>query len=113
MALKYLILDVDGTLTDGGIYYDNNGNELKKFCTKDGTGFVMAHAAGIKLVVMTGRECEATGRRMEELKVDHIYQGIRDKAGFLRTWIVDNKIERDELGYIGDQIQSESSEDAN
>lgn len=104
MSLHYLILDVDGTLTDGGIYYDNHGNEVKKFCTKDGTGFVIARAAGIKLVVMTGRECEATTRRMNELKVDFIFQGVKDKVEFLKSWIEENEIKRDELGYIGDDI---------
>ena len=102
--IKYLIIDVDGTLTDGGIYYDNNGNELKKFCTKDGSGFVVAQAAGIKLVIVTGRECEATKKRMEELKVDHIYQGIKDKAEFLENWSVKKKISKSEIGYIGDDI---------
>ncbi len=104
MSLKYLILDVDGTLTDGGIYYDNHGNELKKFCTKDGTGLVIARAAGIKLVVMTGRESEATTRRVKELKVDFVFQGIKDKVEFLKSWIEENEIKRDELGYIGDDI---------
>lgn len=104
MSLHYLILDVDGTLTDGGIYYDNHGNELKKFSAKDGTGFVIARTAGIKLVVMTGRECEATTRRMKELKVDFIFQGVKDKVKFLESWIEENGVKRDELGYIGDDI---------
>ena len=102
--IKYLVLDVDGTLTDGGIYYDDNGNELKKFCTKDGTGIVAARAAGIKIVIITGRECLATKRRMEELKADYIYQNIKDKAIFLDKWFKENKIEKEEVGYIGDDI---------
>lgn len=102
--LKFLILDVDGTLTDGGIYYDNHGNELKKFCTKDGSGFVIARVAGIKLIVMTGRECEATTRRMKELKVDYVFQGVKDKVEFLKSWIEENGIKKEELGYIGDDI---------
>lgn len=102
--LKAIILDVDGTLTDGGIYYDDTGNEIKKFCTKDGTGFVCAHAAGIRLIVMTGRECAATMRRMTELKTDMIFQNIKDKADFLKKWISENRIAKEELGYIGDDI---------
>ena len=48
IKIKYLIIDVDGTLTDAGIYYDEKGNELKKFCTKDAAGFFAAHQAGIR-----------------------------------------------------------------
>lgn len=104
MALRYLILDVDGTLTDGGIYYDNTGNELKKFCTKDGTGLAAARAAGIRLVVLTGRECAATTRRMKELGVTDLYQGVGDKVSWITSWMEENRIGRDELGYIGDDI---------
>ena len=57
--IKYIILDVDGTLTDGGIYYDEHGNELKKFCTKDAAGIFTARAAGIEVMILTGRECAA------------------------------------------------------
>ena len=51
--LKYLVIDVDGTMTDGGVYYDENGNELKKFNTKDAAGFFAAHKAGIEILVLT------------------------------------------------------------
>ena len=74
MNLKYMILDVDGTLTDSGIYYDDNGNELKKFSTKDGTGITIMKAARIVPVVVTGRECPATAKRMGELGVTDLYQ---------------------------------------
>ena len=70
--IKYLIIDVDGTMTDAGIYYDDHGNELKKFCTKDAVGFFAAKQAGIKTMVLTGRECQATTRRMAEMKVDFL-----------------------------------------
>ena len=109
MFLKYLIIDVDGTLTDGGIYYDDQGNELKKFCTKDGTGIACARKAGIKLVILTGRECQATARRMEELHFDYIIQGIQDKVGYLKKWMKENEISKDEVGYIGDDINDLAS----
>ena len=74
--IKYLIIDVDGTLTDSGIYYDENGNELKRFSTRDAAGFFAAKEKGIKTIILTGRECAATIRRMEELKVDVLIQSI-------------------------------------
>ncbi len=102
--IKYLVIDVDGTMTDAGIYYDENGNELKKFCTKDAAGFFAAHNVGIKIMVLTGRECAATTRRMTELKVDYLYQNIRNKKEFLRCFIQENNISKEELGYIGDDL---------
>ena len=57
--IRLLVLDVDGTMTDGGVYYDSTGNELKKFAIKDGAGIVLAHAAGMQVMICTGRECEA------------------------------------------------------
>ena len=102
--LKYIILDVDGTLTDGGVYYDNNGNELKKFCTKDGTGIIAAHAAGIKIIVLTGRECKATTRRLTELGATELYQGVKSKVEWVKTWLNDNSVKMEEVGYIGDDV---------
>lgn len=102
--LKYLVIDVDGTLTDAGIYYDDHGNELKKFCTKDAAGFFAAKAIGIKTVVLTGRECAATARRMKDLKVDYVFQNVRDKLRFLMTFMKENQINKEQLGYIGDDL---------
>ena len=102
--LKYLIIDVDGTMTDAGIYYDEVGNELKKFCTKDAAGFFAAKQAGIKTIVLTGRQCAATTRRMNELKVDVLYQNIKNKYEFLQEFIIANNIDKDKIGYIGDDL---------
>lgn len=102
--IKYLIIDVDGTMTDAGIYYDEHGNELKKFCTKDAAGYAAAHEVGIKLMVLTGRECQATTRRMQEMKFDYIVQKIKDKATYLQNFMEQNHITSQELGYIGDDV---------
>lgn len=102
--IKYLIIDVDGTMTDAGIYYDEHGNELKKFCTKDAAGYFAAQRAGIKLMVLTGRECQATTRRMQEMKFDYIVQNIKDKESYLKDFMEKNGISREELGYIGDDL---------
>lgn len=103
-ALKYIVVDVDGTLTDGGIYYDVNGNEWKKFCTRDAAGFFAAFAAGMEIVVLTGRACAATERRMKELRVKRFYQNVRDKRSFLKNLIEEKGISKEELGYIGDDL---------
>lgn len=107
--VKYFIIDVDGTMTDAGIYYDEHGNELKKFCTKDAAGYMAAHKMGIKLMVLTGRECAATTRRMQEMKFDYIVQKIKDKAAYLKKFMEQNQISGEVLGYIGDDLNDLSS----
>lgn len=104
MDTKLIIIDVDGTMTDAGVYYDEHGNELKKFCTKDAAGFFAAHSVGIKIMVLTGRECAATTRRMQEMKVDYLQQNVKDKADFLKDFLDNAKIKKDEIVYIGDDL---------
>ena len=104
IKIKYLIIDVDGTLTDAGIYYDENGNELKKFCTKDAAGFFTAHQVGIKIMILTGRECAATTRRMTEMKVDYLVQDCKDKVTYIKKFMQDNRIGKEDIGYIGDDL---------
>lgn len=102
--IKYIIMDVDGTMTDAGIYYDEHGNELKKFCTKDAAGFFAAHQVGMQVIVLTGRKCGAVTKRMEEMRVEYICQNIKDKKRFLEAFIEEHKIKREELAYIGDDL---------
>lgn len=102
--IKYLIIDVDGTLTDAGIYYDENGNELKKFSTKDAAGFAAAHQVGIQILILTGRECAATTRRMKEMKVEYLVQNCKDKVTYIQDFMVKNHINKEEMGYLGDDL---------
>ena len=102
--IKYLVIDVDGTLTDAGIYYDEHGNELKKFCTKDAAGFFAAHQAGIKILVLTGRECAATTKRMREMQVEYLVQNCKDKVQYLKTFMQENHVKKGEVGYLGDDL---------
>lgn len=104
MKQKYLVIDVDGTMTDAGIYYDENGNETKKFCTKDAAGFFVAHQVGTKIMVLTGRECKATTRRMTEMKVEYLCQNVKDKISYLKKFMEENSISKEEIGYIGDDL---------
>lgn len=101
---KIWIIDVDGTLTDGGIYYDNNENEIKKFNTKDAAGFFALHFLGAKSVVITGRKCKATERRLKELNVSHIFQGVKNKKQFLEEFLINNEIAFNDVAYIGDDL---------
>lgn len=104
LTLKLLVIDVDGTLTDSGIYYDETGNETKRFSTRDAAGFFAARAAGIKTMILTGRGCTATTRRMKELKVDYLVQGVRDKAAYLAQFCAESGLAWAEIGVIGDDL---------
>jgi len=77
--IRALFLDVDGVLTDGRIYLDGRGNELKVFNTKDGHGMRKARAAGITVCWISGRSSPATARRAKELGVPYCFQGVKDK----------------------------------
>lgn len=102
--IRLLVLDVDGTLTDGGIYYDSHGNELKKFAAKDGAGLLIARAAGIRVMICTGRECEAVRRRAADLKITDVYQNVGRKAEFLRDFFAQNGYSKEEIAYCGDDV---------
>lgn len=102
--IKLWVIDVDGTMTDAGIYYDEHGNELKKFCTKDAAGFFAARQAGMKIMVLTGRECEATRRRMEEMKVDYLCQNVKDKTDYLENFMREHSLKTANVAYIGDDL---------
>ena len=77
--LSHFIVDVDGTMTDSGIYFDATGKELKKFSSRDFVGVMAAHYIGIKIVIVTGRESAATKRRAKEMKIDFLFQYVKNK----------------------------------
>lgn len=102
--IKLVVLDVDGTLTDGGVYIDNNGVESKKFNIKDGAGIILAKEKGIDFMILTGRQSYCVKKRAEELKIKYIFQGIQDKLSFLRNFLSKEEIPSKEVAYIGDDI---------
>lgn len=102
--IRLLVLDVDGTLTDGGIYYDSHGTEIKKFAAKDGAGLLIAHSAGIRVMICTGREGEPVRRRAADLKITDVYQNVQVKSDFLRQFMAENGYAKEEVAYCGDDI---------
>lgn len=86
MKIKLLVLDVDGTLTDGKIYYTSSGEEIKAFDIKDGLGIKeIAAANGIQCAVITGRKSPMVERRCADLNIAHLYQGVSDKTECLKS----------------------------
>ncbi len=93
-------------MTDGGVYYDATGNELKKFAIKDGAGLVLARTAGIRVMICTGRECEAVRRRAADLKSPTSTRMLARKQRFLRDFMAENGYARDDVdvAYCGDDL---------
>lgn len=101
--IKYLILDVDGTLTDGKIYMGNEGEMFKAFNCKDGYGICrMVIPAGIKPIIITGRESKIVENRCAELKIEELYQGVENKAIKLKELFEDGDYSK--VAYIGDDL---------
>ena len=103
-TMKMIVIDVDGTLTDGSVIYDDKGNETKKFSVRDAAGFFAAKEAGIKTMILTGRECEATTKRMKEMKADYVFQNVKNKRLFLERFMKNNELLKDDVGYVGDDL---------
>jgi len=102
--IKLLLLDVDGVLTDGGIYIDDRGIESKRFDVRDGQGIALLRRAGIEVGFISGRSSNLVRRRAKELGVGIVFQGVQNKA------TIYNRIKRrvglkdDQIAYIGDDI---------
>jgi len=102
--IKLVLLDVDGTLTDGGIYRGNNGEELKRFNVKDGYAIVNAQKLGIEFGIITGRKSELVEIRAKELKIKYLYQGISEKTVILEEIMKKDGLLKEEIAYMGDDL---------
>ena len=106
MKIKLFLSDMDGTLTDGGMYYSESGDELKKFNTRDGMGFQLLREYGIKTGIITSENTKIVGMRAKKLKVDYLIQGKRDGGKLAAAHEICNQlgITLSEVSYIGDDI---------
>lgn len=102
--IKLIVMDVDGTLTDGGIYYSESGSEIKNFNSKDAAGILACQAIGIDCMILTGRTGKAVERRAEDLHIKYVYQGITDKMAFLLDFLKEHKMDLQDVFYIGDDL---------
>ena len=104
--IKLFLSDVDGTLTDAGMYYGESGEELKKFSTHDGKGFELLRDAGIKTGIITSENTTIVSNRAKKLKLDYLYQGLEHKGKLEITKGICEKegISLDEVAYIGDDV---------
>ncbi|MEQ8264371.1 HAD-IIIA family hydrolase [Pseudohaliea sp.] len=103
-ALRLLALDVDGVLTDGRLYYGNDGEELKAFNIKDGLGLKLLQQAGIAVAIITGRRSQIVQRRATELGIAHVVQGREDKRVALEELCAGLGLTLAQCAYMGDDL---------
>lgn len=99
-----LVMDVDGTLTDGRIYMGATGEMIKAFDVKDGYGIVQLRKRGIVPVIITGRNSDIVSRRAEELGITEVYLGVSDKLQKLKDIAESYNCSPDQIAYIGDDL---------
>lgn len=110
--IKLFLTDVDGCLTDGGMYYGASGEEMKRFCVYDGMGMVQLRKAGIKCGILTSETTEIVARRAKKLQLDYLFmgvgsqvkQGVNTKLQTCQDICAELGIGLDEVCYVGDDI---------
>jgi 3-deoxy-D-manno-octulosonate 8-phosphate phosphatase (KDO 8-P phosphatase) len=102
--VKLLALDVDGVLTDGGLYYSNSGEELKKFNVKDGQGIKLVIQAGIEVVIISASNSAATLHRAKKLGIKRAFIGIEDKLAILKQICKELNLSLAQVAYVGDDL---------
>lgn len=103
-TIKLILLDVDGVLTDGRLYYGNDGEELKAFDIQDGLGIKLLQKGGIEVGIITGRTSKLLTRRTEELDIELVVQGREDKLTALKEILKDRAIDLEEIAFVGDDL---------
>lgn len=103
-AVRLLLLDVDGVMTDGRIIYDQQGNELKAFDVKDGHGLKMLQRTGIQVGIITGRSSLVVSRRAQELGINILYQGAKIKLDPYLEILAQTGLQDAQIAYVGDDL---------
>ncbi|MDR3321577.1 MAG: HAD-IIIA family hydrolase [Synergistaceae bacterium] len=103
--IRLVAMDVDGTLTDGGIYMDGEGGEYKRFNVKDGWGIVLLKKSSVEVSFISGRVSKPTERRADELGVSRVVCGVDDKLSSLEAMAGEMGLDRSEIAFIGDDTQ--------
>jgi 3-deoxy-D-manno-octulosonate 8-phosphate phosphatase (KDO 8-P phosphatase) len=102
--IKLLLMDCDGVLTDGRLTLLENGDELKWFSVRDGLGLELWRRGGLLSGIISGRSSTAVKRRAQELGIDYLQQGSRDKSADFEQILEKAKVEADEVAFIGDDL---------
>lgn len=102
--LRLVAFDVDGVLTDGGLYLSDSGEEFKRFNTLDGHGLKMLKTSGVDLAIITGRKSKCVELRAKNLGIEHLYQGVEDKLAAMQSLLAELKLSPDQAAFMGDDV---------
>jgi len=102
--IKLVVFDVDGVLTDGRLYYGAGGEELKVFHVHDGQGIKRLQKAGVKVAIISGRDSAAVTRRMQDLGIEHVFQGDEDKLPILEKLLKKLDLGLEQVACVGDDL---------
>jgi 3-deoxy-D-manno-octulosonate 8-phosphate phosphatase (KDO 8-P phosphatase) len=101
---RLIAFDVDGVMTDGGLYFSDSGEEFKRFNSLDGHGLKMLRASGVEIAIITGRTSRCVEARALNLGIAHLYQGVENKLEAMVDLLNKLKLSRDAAAYMGDDI---------
>ena len=99
-----LCVDVDGVLTDAGMYYGPDGEVLKKFNTRDGMGLARVREAGVAVAIISGEDSAIVHARAAKLKIDEVFSGVANKLDVVKDLVASHNLAPDEVAYIGDDV---------
>jgi YrbI family 3-deoxy-D-manno-octulosonate 8-phosphate phosphatase len=102
--VRLLCVDVDGVLTDAGMYYGPDGEVLKKFNTRDGMGLARVREAGVAVALISGEDSAIVHARAAKLKIDEVFSGVANKRVVIDALCVRHKLDLDEVAFIGDDL---------
>jgi 3-deoxy-D-manno-octulosonate 8-phosphate phosphatase (KDO 8-P phosphatase) len=102
--IRALVLDVDGVLTDGGLWWGPNGEEWKRFCFADIMGLSLARRAGLVFALISGEDSPLVDRFARKLQIKHVVKGCRDKASALSTFALETNIDLNQICFMGDDV---------
>lgn len=102
--IKLVVFDVDGVLTDGSLFFGDDGQEYKAFNSRDGHGMKMLRETGVEVGIITGRQSEVVKHRMNNLGIEHVYQGKLEKLPAFEELIAKLGVTKDQVAYAGDDV---------
>jgi 3-deoxy-D-manno-octulosonate 8-phosphate phosphatase (KDO 8-P phosphatase) len=103
-AIHLIAFDVDGIMTDGGLYLSDSGEEFKRFNSLDGHGLKMLRASGVELAIITGRTSRCVELRAQNLGIGHLFQGVENKLSTMQALMRQLNIPADAAAYMGDDV---------
>ena len=104
LSTRLVIFDVDGVMTDGGLYLSDSGEEFKRFNTLDGHGLKMLKASGVELAIITGRTSRCVELRAKNLGITHVHQGVHDKLAAMRALLTQLQLPASAAAFMGDDV---------